>query len=249
MSLSLVVPARAGFYYGTSMLIAKQGGFRQSFYSFFSSASIMQSGSIVGIQRIGGNSGSLMARRFINHHTHHYPRHHNHRFLPLISRSFSISTVRHRRFYTSSSRRTVQQTNGSSEVDTPPPMTGLKNRHHHQQQQQKGTENPATSAQRTTTAAASSSSSTSSSFWERFWGPKEMPERYTFAWYREMVLICTVFGITGTSTMVVVSLERERESHDCIVCMCDLCCMETVNVSVCAGRNGLVCFLSHVPLY
>ncbi|CAB9514669.1 expressed unknown protein [Seminavis robusta] len=42
------------------------------------------------------------------------------------------------------------------------------------------------------------------SFLQRFLAPKEMPERGTFAWYREMVLICTVFAITGTSTMMLV---------------------------------------------
>jgi hypothetical protein len=39
--------------------------------------------------------------------------------------------------------------------------------------------------------------------WQRFLAPKEMAERNTAAWYREMVLICTVFAITGSSTMVV----------------------------------------------
>ena len=38
-----------------------------------------------------------------------------------------------------------------------------------------------------------------------FLGPKPMPPRWTFAWYREVTLICTVFAITGTSTMVLVS--------------------------------------------
>eukprot|EP00527_Entomoneis_sp_CCMP2396_P003093 CAMPEP_0198138752 /NCGR_PEP_ID=MMETSP1443-20131203/2152_1 /TAXON_ID=186043 /ORGANISM="Entomoneis sp., Strain CCMP2396" /LENGTH=205 /DNA_ID=CAMNT_0043800669 /DNA_START=42 /DNA_END=656 /DNA_ORIENTATION=- len=41
-------------------------------------------------------------------------------------------------------------------------------------------------------------------FLQRFLGPKDIPERYTFAWYGEMVLICTVFGITGSSTMLLV---------------------------------------------
>lgn len=36
-----------------------------------------------------------------------------------------------------------------------------------------------------------------------FLGPKPMPERYTFAWYREMTLICTVFAVTGSSTLAV----------------------------------------------
>jgi hypothetical protein len=39
-----------------------------------------------------------------------------------------------------------------------------------------------------------------------FLGPKKMPERHTFAWYREICLICTVFAITGSSTMILVSL-------------------------------------------
>ena len=38
---------------------------------------------------------------------------------------------------------------------------------------------------------------------QRFLAPKPMPERNTPAWYREVLLICTVFGITGSSTMMV----------------------------------------------
>ena len=45
---------------------------------------------------------------------------------------------------------------------------------------------------------------TNQSFIQRFLGPKIMPERGSFLWYREMVLLCTVFAITGTSTMVLV---------------------------------------------
>lgn len=41
-------------------------------------------------------------------------------------------------------------------------------------------------------------------FWQSFTGPKPMPERWTPSWYREMVLVCTVFAITGSSTMIVV---------------------------------------------
>lgn len=41
-------------------------------------------------------------------------------------------------------------------------------------------------------------------FLQKFLGPKEMPRRGTLAWYGEMVLICTVFAITGTSTMMLV---------------------------------------------
>uniref|UniRef100_A0A7S0BUS4 DUF6787 domain-containing protein n=1 Tax=Proboscia inermis TaxID=420281 RepID=A0A7S0BUS4_9STRA len=42
------------------------------------------------------------------------------------------------------------------------------------------------------------------SFWQKWTSAKEMPERGTMQWYKEMVLICTVFGITGSSTMVLV---------------------------------------------
>jgi hypothetical protein len=45
---------------------------------------------------------------------------------------------------------------------------------------------------------------------QRFLGPKEMPERNTPRWYREMVLLCTVFAITGSSTMFLVSFEWAR---------------------------------------
>jgi hypothetical protein len=44
-----------------------------------------------------------------------------------------------------------------------------------------------------------------SQMWNRFLGPKEMPPRWSSTWYREMVLLCTVFAITGSSTMVLVS--------------------------------------------
>mmetsp|Transcript_18865 Transcript_18865/g.21616 ORF Transcript_18865/g.21616 Transcript_18865/m.21616 type:complete len:213 (-) Transcript_18865:25-663(-) len=43
-----------------------------------------------------------------------------------------------------------------------------------------------------------------STFLQRFLGPKEMPEKGTFQWYREMCLLCTVFAITGSSTMFLV---------------------------------------------
>jgi len=45
---------------------------------------------------------------------------------------------------------------------------------------------------------------------QRWMAPKEIPPRWTTAWYREMVLICTVFAITGSSTMVLV---RPMVSH------------------------------------
>ena len=41
-------------------------------------------------------------------------------------------------------------------------------------------------------------------FLQKFLGPKEMPPRGTLKWYGEVTLICTVFAITGTSTMVLV---------------------------------------------
>jgi hypothetical protein len=41
-------------------------------------------------------------------------------------------------------------------------------------------------------------------FWVRWTAPREMPPRYTVRWYGEVALICTVFGITGTSTMLLV---------------------------------------------
>ncbi len=44
----------------------------------------------------------------------------------------------------------------------------------------------------------------STTFLERFLAPKPMPPRNTPKWYAEMMLICTVFGITGSTTMVVV---------------------------------------------
>jgi hypothetical protein len=50
----------------------------------------------------------------------------------------------------------------------------------------------------------SAENETHQGFLTRFLGPKPMPERGTAAWYREMVLICTVFAITGSSTMMLV---------------------------------------------
>ena len=44
----------------------------------------------------------------------------------------------------------------------------------------------------------------STTFLQRFLAPKVMPERNTPRWYLEMTLICTVFAITGSSTMVLV---------------------------------------------
>lgn len=52
--------------------------------------------------------------------------------------------------------------------------------------------------------ASSPSNSNQKTFLQRWMGPKEMPQRGTNRWYGEMVLICTVFAITGSSTMVLV---------------------------------------------
>lgn len=46
----------------------------------------------------------------------------------------------------------------------------------------------------------------SGSVLQRWMAPREMPPRGTLKWYAEMVLICTVFAVTGTSTMVIVSI-------------------------------------------
>ena len=43
------------------------------------------------------------------------------------------------------------------------------------------------------------------SFLSQWIAPREMPPRGTLTWYGEMCLICTVFAVTGTSTMVMVS--------------------------------------------
>jgi hypothetical protein len=48
------------------------------------------------------------------------------------------------------------------------------------------------------------STSTSTTFLQRFIGPKPMPPQNTFQWYVEMTLLCTVFAISGTTTMVLV---------------------------------------------
>jgi hypothetical protein len=45
---------------------------------------------------------------------------------------------------------------------------------------------------------------TQPSFMSKWMGHKEIPPKGTLKWYGEMVLICTVFAITGTSTMVLV---------------------------------------------
>ncbi|KAL7481248.1 hypothetical protein ACHAW6_006922 [Cyclotella cf. meneghiniana] len=59
-----------------------------------------------------------------------------------------------------------------------------------------------------TTSAASNGNThsrpTTATFLQNFLGPKPMPPRHTPKWYREMILICTVFAITGSSTMFLV---------------------------------------------
>lgn len=49
-------------------------------------------------------------------------------------------------------------------------------------------------------------------FWKSYLQPKPMPERWSAAWYREMVLVCTVFAITGSSTMVLVSQSEDGKN-------------------------------------
>lgn len=60
-----------------------------------------------------------------------------------------------------------------------------------------------------------------SQFLKSYLQPKPMPDRWSSAWYREMALICTVFAITGSSTMVLVSSKvkmtenmRRNYTHD-----------------------------------
>lgn len=66
-----------------------------------------------------------------------------------------------------------------------------------------------------TVGAQSANSATSvngahQTFLQRFLAPKEIPPRGTLGWYREMFLICTVFAITGSSTMMLVSRTSTR---------------------------------------
>ena len=58
---------------------------------------------------------------------------------------------------------------------------------------------------------------------KNFLGPKPMPERHTAAWYGEMLLICTVFAITGSSTMLLVSSwwnECESQQYFAVIETC-----------------------------
>ena len=50
-------------------------------------------------------------------------------------------------------------------------------------------------------------------FLQRFLGPKDIPPRGTIGWYGEMLLICTVFAITGTSTMMLVRLVLQSAEY------------------------------------
>lgn len=52
--------------------------------------------------------------------------------------------------------------------------------------------------------ATSASQKIEQTFIQRWMAHKEIPPRGTLKWYGEMVLLCTVFAITGTSTMVLV---------------------------------------------
>jgi hypothetical protein len=62
---------------------------------------------------------------------------------------------------------------------------------------------PTPTAGSTANSTQSTEPAASISMWQRFLAPKPMPERYSASWYREMILICTVFAITGSSTMLV----------------------------------------------
>jgi hypothetical protein len=67
-----------------------------------------------------------------------------------------------------------------------------------------------------TKKSAAEQSSTSSSFAKFcYWylGEKTMPPRWTLPWYREMILICSVFAITGSSTMVLVRFVARTVTH------------------------------------
>ena len=55
------------------------------------------------------------------------------------------------------------------------------------------------------TTKGSGGPKSNTTFLQRWMAPREMPPRWTLRWYGEMVLICTVFAITGSSTMVLVS--------------------------------------------
>ena len=66
-----------------------------------------------------------------------------------------------------------------------------------------------TSGKKTTSSPKEQSTNTNTdknptTFLQRWLGPKEIPPRGTLKWYGEMTLLCTVFAITGTSTMVLV---------------------------------------------
>lgn len=70
----------------------------------------------------------------------------------------------------------------------------------------KGKSNPVKEAAESGTTESMSAPPTSSfsQFLKSYMQPKPMPDRWSSAWYREMALICTVFAITGSSTMVLV---------------------------------------------
>lgn len=88
---------------------------------------------------------------------------------------------------------------------------------------------PNTSATTASTTTASSNTNTTT-FLQRFLGPKPMPPRNTPRWYAEMLLLCTVFGITGSSTMFLVRpavsnvLGLEGSFKDGEICFYYSCC-------------------------
>ena len=72
---------------------------------------------------------------------------------------------------------------------------------------------------------------TFSKFWKSYLQPKTMPDRWSVAWYREMALICTVFAITGSSTMVLVR-GTLREEKICSAMRCIIRILELVLVMI-----------------
>jgi membrane-bound lytic murein transglycosylase B len=56
----------------------------------------------------------------------------------------------------------------------------------------------------TKVVAAEQPASSFAKFWNWYLGETTMPPRWTLPWYREMLLVCFVFAITGSSTMVLV---------------------------------------------
>jgi len=67
-----------------------------------------------------------------------------------------------------------------------------------------GNKTTTTTNNTTNKSNTSTPKATTTSFLANFLAPKQMPPRNTPKWYAEMALLCTVFGITGSSTMFLV---------------------------------------------